>query len=101
MEFIQDGLFLQRPLLDGVQYIYRFNNGYGASVVRHMGSYGSQFGLWELAVIYFDGDDWHLSYSTDITDDVIGELNPTEVNALLLRIMGLDSNGREYILCQS
>lgn len=98
MEFIQDGLFLQRPLLDGVQYIYRFNNGYGASVVRHIGSYGSERGLWELAVLYFECDDWGLSYSTDITDDVIGYLNPTKVNAWLLRIMGLDSNGREFIL---
>ena len=98
MEFIQDGLYLHRALHDGEQYVYRFNNGYGASVVRHLISYGSERGLWELAVLYFEGDDWVLSYSTDITDDVIGYLTPVEVNALLHRIMGLDTNGREFIV---
>ena len=35
----------------GIQRIYKFDNGYGASVVKHKYSYGGDKGLWELAVI--------------------------------------------------
>lgn len=36
--------------LGGIQRIYHFDNGYGASVVRFTYSYGFEQGLWELAV---------------------------------------------------
>lgn len=36
-----------RPFLDGSQIIFKFPNSYGASVVRHRGSYGSEKGLFE------------------------------------------------------
>ena len=32
----------------GIQRFFKFNNGYGASVIRHDSSYGSEKGLWEL-----------------------------------------------------
>ena len=58
-----------------MQYLFRFDNGYGASVVKHHGSYGSYADLWELAVIHFDDHaEWHLTYDTPITDDVEGFL---------------------------
>lgn len=37
------------PILGGVRYRFKFDNGYGASVICHMGSYGGKDGLWELA----------------------------------------------------
>ena len=43
------------PMNGGVQHTYKFPNGYGASVIRHEGSYGYSQGLWELAVL--DGED--------------------------------------------
>ena len=39
--------------LPGVRYVFRFENNYGASVIKHLGSYGYDQDLWELAVIRF------------------------------------------------
>jgi hypothetical protein len=72
--------------------IYRFDNGFGASVVQHRHSYGGDQGLWELAVVRFTGEDsydWSICYTTGITDDVIGRLSDGEVEALLDQIKAL------------
>lgn len=92
------GLYSERSLYDGVQRLYRFENGYGASVVRHFGSYGGSEGLWELAVIKWNDDlfrqfDWDLCYSTPITDDVIGYLEEDQVNTVLSFIEKLNGSG--------
>ena len=73
-------------ILDGVGYEYKFDNGYGASVVSHSGSYGGNKGLYELAVLDSTGD---LCYSTPITEDVIGHLTSDKVIELLNRIKSL------------
>ena len=73
-------------ILDGVGYEYKFDNGYGASVVSHSGSYGGNQGLYELAVLDSTGD---LCYSTPITEDVIGHLTSDKVVELLERIKSL------------
>lgn len=68
---------LTRVRHDGVQKIYVFENGYGASVVQHKGSYGGDQGLWELAVITFpteNREEFKLNYTTPITEDVVGFL---------------------------
>lgn len=83
--------YTERPLNGGEQKLYRFENGFGASVVRHEFSYGSIDGRWELAVIKFDGDDWHIEYETEITDDVIGHLDWSDVEDLLSRINALQA----------
>ena len=67
--------------MGGTQELYRFANGYGASVVRFPGSYGWP-DLWELAVLR----DGHLCYDTPITDDVLGRLTREEVTAALTQI---------------
>lgn len=72
----------------GIQRVYKFPNGYGASVIRHKGSYGFAKGLWELAVLDDTGD---LCYYTPITDDVIGHLTDEEVNLKLNEIRGLQA----------
>lgn len=79
-------------LYGGIHYIFRFENGYGASVIKHGGSYGRELDLWELAVIKYTGEgdrDWNLTYETEITDDVIGHLTDDEVKDLLKRIKEL------------
>lgn len=65
--------------------IYKFPNGYGASVIRGIGIYGSNQGLWELAVLKGD----KLCYSTPITDDVINFLNDKGVEEILEKIKNL------------
>tara|TARA_B110000444_G_scaffold36962_1_gene32465 strand:- start:696 stop:971 length:276 start_codon:yes stop_codon:yes gene_type:complete len=74
----------------GIQRIYKFDNGYGASVVKHKYSYGGDKGLWELAVIEnIKEDGFDMCYNTEITDDVIGHLNDPEVDRLLYLIRDL------------
>lgn len=75
-----------RERYDGVHYHFYFDNGYGASVIRHEYSYGGDQGLWELAVLAGD----LLCYNTEITDDVIGYLTEEEVEELLNRIKALE-----------
>jgi hypothetical protein len=96
-------LVRKHPLGDGVQRIYRFSNGYGASIVRFkiptslgvMGFYGSYTNNeneWELAVIKFKGkesNNFELCYDTPITNDVIGYLTEDEVEEILKKIKNL------------
>jgi hypothetical protein len=76
------------PLHDGIQAIWRFPNNQGASVINHIGSYGT-----ELAVLKFHGLDDHdaqLDYTTPITGDIIGNIDsPDELVELLRRIRDL------------
>lgn len=78
--------------VDGVQYLFRFENNYGASIIKHSGSYGHNDDLWELGVVKFYGDDkydWNLNYETPITDDVIGWQTDEQIRDLLKRIKEL------------
>ena len=60
-----------------------FPNGYGPSIAKGYGPYGG-----ELAVLTAEG----LCYDTDITDDVIGNIeNLEELNGYLERIKALPS----------
>lgn len=94
-------IILERRRLGGAQRVYKFDNGYGASVVRNRISYGSERGLYELAVIAFDvpddPEDWHVFYNTPITDDVIGELSDEEVDAVLVKIEALPKLGTPFL----
>ena len=72
------------PKNGGIQTVYRFDNGYGASVICHSFSYGT-----ELAVVRFNGstlDDFDLCYDSGITQDVLGHLSPADVENYLSKI---------------
>jgi hypothetical protein len=80
---------ITRSTHNGTQTIYRFDNGYGASIVKHSFSYGS-----EMAVVKFKGssiDDFNLCYDTPITSDVLGYLTPIDVDNYLNQIEKLPS----------
>lgn len=86
----EQNLIEKKSLYGGVQYLFRFANRYGASVVKHDGSYGSQLDLWELAVIYFDDhNEWKIDYDTAVTSDVEGYLKDEDVRNLLKQIRDL------------
>ena len=72
---------VDREINGGTQQIYRFDNGYGASVINSTISYGT-----EMAVIKFrskDNADYVLVYDTPITDDVLGHLTFRDVEGYL------------------
>jgi len=77
----------------GSQRIYRFPNGYGASVVNiPLFTYTNNDNDWELAVIRFTGKSnykFELCYDTPITDDVIGYLEEEDVEKILHKIQKL------------
>ena len=72
----------------GIQKLYTFPNGWGASVGMFKGSYGFEYGLWELAVIDPYGE---ISYDTPITKDVLGRLDETLVQRVLNEIISLNA----------
>ena len=75
--------------LKGVLFRFRFENNYGASVVKHKYSYGHEEDLWELAVIKFtdeSNEECYITYDTPITDDVVGYLKDEDVRELLGKI---------------
>ena len=75
--------------LGGIQRFYKFQNGYGASVIQAPYSYGGAEGLWELAVMAREGERSHICYATPITSHVQGYLDEDAVDALLGRIEAL------------
>lgn len=79
-----------KEIKKGIQYLFKADNGYGASIVKHQFSYGNKQGLWELAVIKYDEDEeWDICYDTPITGDVLGYLTDAEVNETLEEIVKL------------
>ena len=76
----------QNKHMDGIQKVYQFPNGYGASVIKHKGSYGYSEDLWELAVLH-EGE---LCYDTEITNDVSGYLTDEDLDVRLVAIKELN-----------
>lgn len=102
-------LIYKHDIFDGTQRLYRFENNFGASVVRHSGSYGGNDGLYELAVIRWDPKanitlvengpykritGWTVCYSTAITHNAIGYLEEDQVNTVLSFIEKLNGSGK-------
>ena len=87
MKTFKDLEFVEHPShIGGVQARITFDNGYGASVVRHEYSYGGKDGLYELAVLDSNGE---LTYATPVTNDVIGYLRPEDVTDVFAKIQQL------------
>jgi hypothetical protein len=77
----------------GIRAEIKFDNGYGASVIRTKGSYGGEAGLYELAVLDQEGE---MCYNTPITSDTLGWLNEDNITAALQRIEALKMKKYRY-----
>jgi hypothetical protein len=75
-------------MFSGYYKVFEFDNGYGASVVSHSGSYGGNNGLFEIAVLDKRG---MITYDTPVTNDVEGYLDFADVVAVLDKIKQLPS----------
>lgn len=86
-KYIKEQKYLGYP-----QTIYKFPNGYGASVIKLNYIY---FGI-EIAVLRFDENgNWGIDYSTPITNDVIGGLSEEERDNVLQQIFDLEKTEEE------
>lgn len=72
----------------GVQLVYKFPNGFGASVIKGEYSYGGKNNLWEIAP-WNSSRDFIGRSLLDWEDDVLGHLNDNEVNNVLSQIKNL------------
>lgn len=70
----------------GLAYEFKFENNYGASIIKHCFSYGNEDDLFELAVLY----NGKITYSTEITGDVLGYLDNDDVLIVLNQIKELE-----------
>ena len=80
---------VERNIYDGTQTIYRFHNGYGASIVNHKYSFGL-----ELAVLKYSSQntntlDFDVCYDTNITNDVIKNMTISQMQRILIDIENL------------
>lgn len=69
-----------------IQKVYRFPNGYGASVIQGPYSYGGVAGQWEIAMVkYYSPEKLHfdLAYDDGEFEDVVGYLYDNEVDKYL------------------
>lgn len=73
----------------GKQWVFRFPNNFGVSIIKHFGSFGYDKDLFEIAMLNFPSDinDHAYLYYCDITnDDVVGYLTNDEVIEYMERI---------------
>jgi hypothetical protein len=86
MKTFSDLEFKPHPMGSGIISRIKFDNGYGASVVKGPRTYGGDQDLYELAVLDNNDD---LTYDTPVTSDVEGYLTEEDVTILLKQIQNL------------
>ena len=84
LEFTQ----ISEPFMTGKKARMMFKNGYGVSVVSHTHSYGGKDGLYELAVLDSEGS---LTYSTEVTSDVLGYLTEENVTEHMIQVQNIQT----------
>lgn len=85
------GLVKAGPRLyqDGIQLVFRFPNGFGASVIEGEGSYGVELAVLSWETPATSNDEYDLTYTTPVTGDVEGHLDAERLADLLNQIQAL------------
>ncbi len=86
MELIKENLILNEKLFNiKTKRLYKFDNGYGVSIIQGYGAYGDvEEDTYEAAIVKFDAtNNFELVYDTPFTDDVLEYLTVQEVNELI------------------
>lgn len=107
---LHSGFILEQYVIDvwediihdeiGIHYLFRFPNGYGASVVKVFGCEGWDNDRWELCCIMWETDhvdridpdeEYVLTYPKEICkgEEVLGNLTDKEVRKVLRKIRKL------------
>jgi hypothetical protein len=86
MKTFSDLEFKPHPMGSGIISRIKFDNGFGASVVKGPHTYGGDRGLYELGVLDSNGQ---LTYDTSVTSDLEGYLTEEDVTKLLTQIQNL------------
>lgn len=73
----------------GDSYEAHFRNGWGASIIRHRGSYGWRDGLYELVVLAEQNGVWDIELHSPVANDVCGWLTEDDVISLLIEISNI------------
>ncbi len=89
MEDLKQYVHTSRELLTSHQVVFKFPNGYGASLIKGATTYGGNAGLFEIAVMKWEGEEYDIDYTTPITNDVLGFLNKEKVVSTLTQILNL------------
>lgn len=79
----------KKSIFGNNQAVFKFPNGYGASLIQGPSTYGGNEGLFELGVLIFNDTEWELCYTTSVANDVIGHLNEDDVVEILNKIYKL------------
>ena len=69
-------------LFNSTQYIVKFGNGNGLSIISHAGSYGGKEGLWEVMLLDADGQSLYGEFEDG--DCIIGWLTDEALKSLIL-----------------
>lgn len=73
--------FYPHEIHSGEHARYTFPNGYGISVINGPSTYSSK-GTYEVGILY----DGYLTYNTPLTDDVLSEQTPEDIDTILSTI---------------
>jgi hypothetical protein len=89
---VKDYIYSTTKHLGGVRELYKFPNGYGASVV--IGGFVNMFreeGAIEIAVLRFNKNDgtYDIDYTTPLTNDVIVVYSDDDCESVLEKIANL------------
>ena len=85
MKKFEDLQFEKHPTGFGKHAIMEFKNGYGVSVVFGNQWYSNGIDTYEIAIL----KDGRLTYSTHITDDVLGYQTKHEVSEIMKQVQEL------------